>query len=291
MRMTKRQHKNPIPFYEIKATDVSRSLIHAFGGTWQTSGFIGRILPQDVGKRVYKVGPGVLQVENDAQFRRRTVKRRNAPMEWNTEDVTAELVKHFGADAREEIAETLDLDKGRYSDWGTAGSVTIDGTEYNLIADEDEAERIALDLVKQDLDEQPEMFSQDWLSSHIEISETDKRVMASEEEDHIREQVEEEAKHKRFDFDTDEEREEWIEDEVDKLRNEFEKSLDDSIQYFVHDQGIYSVEDLMKQPWIRIDIDEAAQSAVDTDGWAHFLSTYDGNYDTTPGGLVFFQEG
>ncbi len=212
-------------------------------------------------------------------------------MEWDDDDVARELIRQFGREHSDEIKETLDLTKGRYSDWGDAGSVTIDGTEYNLVKDDDEAERIALQLVKQDLEEEPGIFDRDWLQSFITISNTDKRIMAADEEDAIREQVEDDAKHKRLDFDTDEEREEWIESEVETRRNEFEKSLDDPIQYFVHDQGIYSVEDLMKQPWIRIDIDEAAQSAVDTDGWAHFLSTYDGNYDTTPGGLVFFQEG
>jgi predicted nucleic acid-binding protein len=209
-------------------------------------------------------------------------------MEWNTEDVTAELVKQFGEEAHDEIVETLDLDKGRYSDWGTAGSVTIDGTEYNLIADDDEAERIALEIVKQDLDEEPSIFNQDWLSSFIEISETDKRVMAADEEDHIREMVEDDAK--REIFDNEEEEEEWIENEVEKRRNEFEEALDDPIQYFVHDQGIYSIEDLLKQPWIRINTNEAAEDAVSTDGWAHFLSHYDGNYETTPDGLVFFRE-
>lgn len=51
--------------------DVGRPAIHAFGRVWLVSGFIGQIFLQDVGKRVYLNG-GTLQVENDAQFQKRT---------------------------------------------------------------------------------------------------------------------------------------------------------------------------------------------------------------------------
>ena len=45
----------------------------AFGRVWMALDFIGRILPGDVGKRVYQVG-GILQVENDEQRARRLAK-------------------------------------------------------------------------------------------------------------------------------------------------------------------------------------------------------------------------
>ena len=53
-------------FYTLRVEDVGRSHIHAFGQTWPTSGFIGRMLSQDVGKRVYLRGD-IVQVENDEQ--------------------------------------------------------------------------------------------------------------------------------------------------------------------------------------------------------------------------------
>ena len=52
--------------YELQPTDVGRPFLKAFGRAWPVSGFIGRVLLGDVGKRVYQVG-GVLQVENDGQ--------------------------------------------------------------------------------------------------------------------------------------------------------------------------------------------------------------------------------
>jgi hypothetical protein len=57
-------------YYTIQADDVGRSLIQAFGRTWCISGFIGRVLPGDVGKRVY-LSEDVLQVESDEQRDRR----------------------------------------------------------------------------------------------------------------------------------------------------------------------------------------------------------------------------
>jgi len=57
-------------YREITAEDVERPLIRAFGKTWRVDSFLGRVLPQDVGKRIYLVGD-VLQVENDEQRSKR----------------------------------------------------------------------------------------------------------------------------------------------------------------------------------------------------------------------------
>lgn len=54
------------PYATIQAADVGQPIFRAFGRTWGCSNFIGRILPADVGKRVY-LRDGILQVENDAQ--------------------------------------------------------------------------------------------------------------------------------------------------------------------------------------------------------------------------------
>ena len=52
--------------YTITTEDVGTKLLAAFGKLWPVQGFLGRILPGDVGKRVY-LRAGVLQVENDEQ--------------------------------------------------------------------------------------------------------------------------------------------------------------------------------------------------------------------------------
>lgn len=61
--------------YTLTHSDISKASIVAFGQHWRTCDFIGRILPGDVGKRVYRVmdasGGYFLQVENDSQRAKR----------------------------------------------------------------------------------------------------------------------------------------------------------------------------------------------------------------------------
>lgn len=61
------------PFHTLTLADVGRPWLRAFGATWPVSGFIGRILADDVGKRVY-LTDGILQVENDSQRAARLAK-------------------------------------------------------------------------------------------------------------------------------------------------------------------------------------------------------------------------
>ena len=57
---------------------------------------------------------------------------------------------------------------------------------------------------------------------------------------------------------------------------------------------MYSMEELVRSNIVSINIDDATEDAVSTDGWAHFLSSYDGNYQTIPidgyDDLVIFRE-
>ncbi len=59
-------------FYTITHADVTSFTIRAFGRVWPVVDFIGRIMLQDIGKRVYLRGD-ILQVENHKQFAARLV--------------------------------------------------------------------------------------------------------------------------------------------------------------------------------------------------------------------------
>lgn len=194
--------------------------------------------------------------------------------EGSDQDMIRELVKVFGKEAEKEIKGSFDH-KGRYGTWGKSGAFEADGEEYNWIESEDEAERIALKMVEEDLESEPEIFNQDWLQGFLSVQ--DAETLAQEEA---------ESQAEGQDFENDDERETWVEDKA----KEIEKELEDPIQYFVHDQGIYTVQDLMKQHFISIDIKSAAQDAIDTDGVGHFISLYDGEMNTTTGGIVYFRE-
>jgi hypothetical protein len=39
-----------------------------------------------------------------------------------------------------------------------------------------------------------------------------------------------------------------------------------------------------------VDVQKAKSAAVSKDGWAHFISRYDGDYETTADGVVYFRE-
>ena len=58
--------------YTLQDSDVGKSFLRAFGRVWLVTDFMGRVLPGDVGKRVYlwRDGEGV-SVENDEQRERR----------------------------------------------------------------------------------------------------------------------------------------------------------------------------------------------------------------------------
>jgi hypothetical protein len=209
---------------------------------------------------------------------------------WEREYVIEELVKYFGEDFREEIEETLDLETGRYADWGNAGSVIVDGVEYNVIENEEEAKRIAIEVAKQDLEHNPEIFTRDFLSDYVYITDTDINMILADEEDFIRGEVESE-----YEVEDEEMTEEEIAEEIDKIVEERLSEIEDwlrtdPIGYFVDELGTFTLEDLLKQPFIQIDVERAARDAVAMDGWAHFLSLYDGNYETTSGGIVIFRE-
>lgn len=53
-------------FYTLAAEDVGSPVVFAFGRVWLVSGFLGRVLTGDVGKRVF-LRSGILQVESDGQ--------------------------------------------------------------------------------------------------------------------------------------------------------------------------------------------------------------------------------
>ncbi len=163
-------------------------------------------------------------------------------------------------------------------------------TEYRVFRTYSDAERVAEEYVKDMLDDDPENFSSDWLSNHLYVSDTDKRIIAGEEADNQIENMDEEdiiqrsGDHSVSDWEDEEDedkKEKMLEESKetlhDEIYNEWYKGLDkDPIGFLVDDQGLYSKEDALKQSFIQIDTNKAAADAVETDGVAHFLSSYDG---------------
>jgi len=219
-----------------------------------------------------------------------------------------------------EVQISIDDDEGRYVRMSAVeGKGNNDESEWMVFQNSETAEAVALDRVKEDLESDPSMFSPEWLQYYIEISDTDRRMIAQEDADrYVDEQLSEDEILKEagvedeyqalqdqideLDSDSDnydemvedleQQRTEMLDEARDTVReskyDETYDELGDPIQYFVHDQGIYSIEDLMKASFIRIDIDTAAQAAIDEDGVAHFLDHYDGAEVELPSGAVAY---
>ena len=91
------------------------------------------------------------------------------------------------------------------------------------------------------------------------ITDTDRRIISTEEADF-------EAESQGL---TDSQR--------DKLSDEIEEKLNKPVDYFVNEQGTFTIEKLLDQNFIRKDIDKMAEFVVATDGVGHTLASYDGN--------------
>lgn len=254
---------------------------------------------------------------------------------WNKESIIAELVSHFasGDDEKDkeletEISDSLELPGGRWDSWtDDTGKFEANGDEYNFFLSEDDAERIAIRYVKDQLEEEPENFTPSFIQQHLYISPTDRRLIAVEEADARAEDFRYDLKKENFDevfeqvgsYESEYEalkeklekaEESDDEDAVDSVKKEIvklaEKAIDewssdyaddleaklekDPKDYFINELGAYTEEEFLKLPFVNVDAEEASKEAVKIDGWAHFLSHYDSDYIETQNGLVLMRE-
>jgi hypothetical protein len=209
-----------------------------------------------------------------------------------------------------DIGEALDIDpdelKIRDDRSGfsvQAYEITIkggkNGKEWRVVASEDDERELALEIVKQDLDESPENFNQDFIEQHIDMDRL-RRDLESDVQSGNEERLRDERpndfwkEYERAGFDAPEEdedgeREDPDDSHIEELAQSItDEELKDPMSYL---DDIYGKEDAVKKAIeiAGIDIDAAAEDAVDTDGPAHFLSSYDGNSYTTKGGLVYWR--
>jgi hypothetical protein len=182
---------------------------------------------------------------------------------------------------------------------GTVYTVSISGgsKEWSVVEDYDQQRALALEVVKQDLEEDPSVFNQDFIAQHINMDRL-KRDLESD----LRNNNEETLRDMRDrDFWREAERyidvpeededgempdpEDYIEDVADKMTDE---QLKDPMAYL---EDIYG-DDAAKQAIeiAGIDVNAAAEAAVDEDGEAHFLARYDSNDYHTKNGLVYWRD-
>lgn len=177
---------------------------------------------------------------------------------------------------------------------------------WKVVENHDQMESLALAVVKQDLEQEPEIFNKEFIEQHINIgrlkrdlepellsSRTDDlQDMAERDPDRFWEEYERagfEAPEEEEDEDGDTERRDPEDDEVEELaQHQIDEELRDPMAYL---DDIYGDDAAKKAIEIAgIDIEAAAQAAVDEDGAEHFLARYDSNYYETPSGLVYWRD-
>ena len=225
--------------------------------------------------------------------------RKKKTVDFDDEDaVLAEVAAEIDVDPDEmEIRDSHLTDFGA----GTVYEVTLRGgghKEWHVVESEDQERELALAIVKQDLEESPENFEPNFIESHIDTDRLRRDLesdVQNSNEDRLRDERPRDfwKEYERAGFDAPEEdedgeREDPDDSHIEELAQSLtDEELKDPMQYL---KDIYG-DDAAKQAIeiAGIDIDAAAEDAVDTDGAAHFLSSYDGNSYTTPGGLVYWR--
>lgn len=184
------------------------------------------------------------------------------------------------------------------------------GSMYRVFRCDDTANSAAVAQVRDQLDSEPELFNQDWLTSFIDLEHLANQLRSDVEEsdrewfngsypsyEDKRDELIEQDYLARDDFFTEDgdelEIDRGLEEKIDDAEEAYveamvKRKMDDPIGYLA---DIYGEEDATKEAMRigGIDIEKAAEEAVSTDGAARFLASYDGETIEMPSGYVAFR--
>ena len=241
----------------------------------------GKFRPTENNKKGDKINP----TNNGSKSKLPDFNKNKEPV--NTfglsKDVTGKLKEELGNDV---IVENVE------DGYKTTKRIEMsDGSEWTLYKNYDDMERIAKEQVREDLENEPEMFSPDFIESHQSISPTDARLFGNDfgdmmvedrDLDELKEMADQYGVKYDDDNDDDDKLKNKLIDEVSYARaKEVEKTiLRDGLKSFIcDDEGLCSEDEFQEQygKWLHLDVDSATVDAVDTDGVEHFIARYDGN--------------
>lgn len=197
------------------------------------------------------------------------------PEELAAIEGAAEMFEEKGWDVGEaEVSYELD---------GGGLAIEIDGEEWAVYPDMAAAESVAIARVKDDIEDDPSMFNQDFVRQYVSWSDTDVRVMANDLADGDLEGAVDNG-------DVDEDDAEAVNEFLEERNAEHAKALaEDPREYLVDELG-FGDDDWFFKTWPNsIDAEKAANAAVDIDGAAHFLSPYDGEQEEA-GNSIWYRQ-
>lgn len=241
------------------------------------------------------------------------------PLEFVGKPIPKEQKEELNAGQlfHKEIAESLGLDPEMMEMTEESGhwEIKAGDREYLMFDSEDDAEAFAKERVEEDLEENPDLFEPNWLQGHIDMERLKNALEddVSEFQRNYYNDIESESdrnwqnrcvaeliqlgKLDEDDFmgedgelkDITPELQDKINDAIDEAVDEYtDEQMDDPVGYL---EELYSKDEAMKKAIELggIDYDEASQDAIDTDGVAHFLASYDGNEIELPNGRVAYR--
>jgi len=247
--------------------------------------------------------------ENKKNYMKVSKKTKDREERWHKRSLLTKKAQLSDAEIQASLSRKLGGQITEFVNDGYDGTFVFGIKQYHWYENEDNAEAAAVERVKEDLDDSPENFNQDWLLGQMdeeaaesffrdvydEWNQSYASDISSEESssgntnrlaDELLERgiiTEKEARSKRFDL------EDKIEEFVELMTQEQIDEGGGGYEHYKMNIGDAEAAKLVLENNL-IDIDKAAQDAVDSDGWIHFLSSYDENYDSTPEGVVFFIE-
>jgi hypothetical protein len=214
--------------------------------------------------------------------------------DWKSDEVLQALLEYFAdsvayidpEDDKEEYDELYEdlkneLEQGgsgydRFGSMGDSITIQINGNDYHIISDYDEAESIAKQITQEMMESETESYAE-FLTSYIYMTDTDRRVWAGEESSRVVEdmrgnEIAEAYKERHGDYLYEDEEE--LDYDYDGMQRELESdiydevysSLNDPVGYLVHEQGLYTLEDLLQSNFINFDTEEDADDLVSNDG-------------------------
>ena len=226
--------------------------------------------------------------------------RKKTPIDFGDEEaVLADVAKELDTDV-EELSIEEDSGLSSFGE-GTIYLVQEGRVEYNVAENVDQAYALAVAVVKQDLEQEPEIFNKDFIESHINTDKLRDELKSNSLNSRIDDLTYEAERnpdnfwkdYEREGFDAPEENEdgerpEPTSTEIEELaEKQVEVELEDPMRYLEDICGDDAAKEAIRIAGI--DIDAAADDAVDTDGWEHFLARYDGNSHETASGLVYWR--
>ena len=205
----------------------------------------------------------------------------DAVVKWVEEHgVSESVLQEFQKEENDMVKRTFDNETFNVD--GIVFVETESGQEFGIAKDEEKADEMATEMVKNDLETEPSLFNQDWLEGFFDtdqfLDEVDSDVDNMDFED-VKEDPESFGLSQK---DVDEETDAFTEAWEKHHEEHMEEIRGDPIGY-LKDLGI---DDKIID---YIDIDEAAEDAIGVDGPGHFLSSYDGNIRDLPSGAVYWR--